>query len=111
MTTFVTVPLTLNYLGDERYGMWMTMSSLVAMLGFADLGVGNGLVNAVSRAFGRNDRREAAECVSSAFFGLAAIASLGLLVFVLVCPVVPWNSVPDVDSEVAAPKLGPQWLS
>ena len=42
LTTLVTVPLTLHYLGAERYGMWMTISSIVAMMGLADLGMGLG---------------------------------------------------------------------
>jgi len=37
----------------------MTMSSLVAMLGFADLGIGNGLLNAVSDALGKDNRADA----------------------------------------------------
>src|SRR5512133_170880 len=45
VTLLVSVPLTLTYLGAERYGMWMTISSLVAVLNFADLGMGNGLMN------------------------------------------------------------------
>ena len=44
-TALITVPLTLHYLGTERYGMWMTMSSLVVLLSFADLGIGTGILN------------------------------------------------------------------
>src|SRR5262245_40438270 len=29
---FVSVPLTVNFLGVERYGVWLTMNSLVAWL-------------------------------------------------------------------------------
>src|SRR2546423_1279703 len=39
-TTLITVPLTLRYLGPERYGVWMTMSSVMMMMVFADLGLG-----------------------------------------------------------------------
>jgi len=53
----VTVPLTLNYLGSEHYGLWMTISSVSVMLGFADLGIGNGVLNAVADAYGRDDYR------------------------------------------------------
>src|ERR1035441_8948081 len=45
VTQLVTVPMTLNYLGAERFGLWMAISSVVSMLAFADLGVGNGLLN------------------------------------------------------------------
>ena len=36
VTMLISVPLTLSYLGVERYGMWMTISSFVLLLGFAD---------------------------------------------------------------------------
>jgi hypothetical protein len=41
VTTAVSVPLTLGYLGSELFGMWMTLSALIAMLSFTDLGIGN----------------------------------------------------------------------
>ena len=34
-TVVITIPLTLSYLGAERYGMWMTISSLIAKIGRA----------------------------------------------------------------------------
>lgn len=46
----ITVPLTLSYLGEERFGVWMTIGSLAALLSFLDLGIGNGLVNRVAHA-------------------------------------------------------------
>lgn len=70
VTMLVTVPLTLHYLGSERYGMWMTISSIIGMMGFADLGMGLGLMNAVSEAHGQEDRLAAERYVSSGFFML-----------------------------------------
>ncbi len=67
---FVSVPLTLSYLGPERYGLWMTIGSVVTLLSFSDFGIGNGLVNAISEAHGKQDRELAREYVSSAFFML-----------------------------------------
>lgn len=54
--SFIAVPLVLGYLGDERYGMWLTISSLIAVLGPLDLGIGYGLMQTVSEASGRDDR-------------------------------------------------------
>lgn len=65
---FISVPLTLRYLGTERYGLWMTISSVIAVLGFSDLGLNNGLLNGISQANGTNDRELARRYVSSAFF-------------------------------------------
>src|SRR5437762_4195538 len=64
----VTVPLAVGYLGAERYGMWMTMSAVIAMLAFSDLGMGLGLMNVLSQAHGKNDLTTARQAVSSAFF-------------------------------------------
>src|SRR3954471_19453958 len=36
VSMLITVPLTIKYLGTERYGLWMTISSVIAMLGCAD---------------------------------------------------------------------------
>src|SRR5262245_9435461 len=69
-------PLCLHHLGAERCGIWMTITSLLAASGFADLGIGSGLTNAVSEAHGRNDRRLACQAVSTATFLLAALAAL-----------------------------------
>jgi hypothetical protein len=55
-TSLITVPLTLKYLGNERFGLWMAISSVLAMAAFADFGVGNGVLNTVSKAFGRRYR-------------------------------------------------------
>src|ERR1035437_10537375 len=52
-TSFISVPLVVGYLGSERSGMWVTMSSLVATLGPRDLRIGLGLLTVVSDAYGR----------------------------------------------------------
>ena len=62
-TSFISVPLVIGYLGSERYGMWITMSSLVAALGPLDLGIGLGLLTVVSDAHGRDDRAAARRAI------------------------------------------------
>src|SRR5439155_14854316 len=84
----VSVPLTVHYLGPERYGLWMTISSFIALMSFADLGLGNGLVNAISQADGAGDRQLARRSVSAGFFLLLGV-SVGLgVVFAVIYPFV-----------------------
>jgi len=45
---FVSVPLTIGYLGQERYGAWIAIGAILAWVGLADLGLANGLTNAVT---------------------------------------------------------------
>ena len=106
LTMLVSVPLTLNYLGPERYGMWMTMSSVILMLGFADLGLGLGLMNSVSAAHGRDDRQAAVNFVSSGFFMLSAVAVLILVAFTIAYHFIPWPKVFNVESQIASREAG-----
>jgi O-antigen/teichoic acid export membrane protein len=89
----VTVPLVLQHLGKERFGLWGTITAVVAWVSLSDFGVANGLVNVLSRAHGKDARDEAAQAVSTALAALSIIAIvLGLLVAVGAI-VVPWSSV------------------
>jgi len=73
-TGVLMVPLALSYLGSERYGLWITLSAVVSMFGFADLGLGNGLLNAVAEADGKDDTELARSYISTAFFMVLALA-------------------------------------
>ena len=103
----ITTPITITHLGPERYGMWMTIASVAAILGFTDLGIGNGLLTAIAEASGSNDRKAAREYVSSAFVMLLTLATLVGLFFALIYPSIPWHRLFNVATPVAASEAGP----
>lgn len=75
----------MNYLGAEQFGVWATLVSIVGLLAFADLGIGNSVLNMVATASANEDRQRIRVVVATALFTLAAIAALlGLLLSVLV---------------------------
>jgi O-antigen/teichoic acid export membrane protein len=106
-TIFVSVPLTLNYLGTERYGMWMTISSLIAVLSFADLGMGNGLLNSVAYAHGKDDVVAIRRFVSSAVLVLSLVALCFFMAFALGYHWLSWPALFNVRSELARSEAGP----
>lgn len=106
----LTVRLTFRYLGAERYGMWVTITSFVMMLGFADFGMGNGLVNLVADASGREDRHTAKEAVASAFWMLSGVGLMLALIAIFLAPRVNLVWLFNVHSEVAAREAGPALL-
>jgi O-antigen/teichoic acid export membrane protein len=107
VTLLVSVPLTVRYLGSERYGMWTTIGSLIAILSFADLGIGNGLLNAIAESHGRDDRDAARRYVSSAFFMLAGLALLLGSLFALIYRQVSWRTIFNVSTSEAIAEAGP----
>ena len=95
-TLLIVIPIALGYLGPERYGVVATITALTSMLVFADFGLGNGLMNLVSSALGRDDHDAARRSISSAFFMLGGIALLLAVPFFLLYRFVPWAEVMGV---------------
>jgi O-antigen/teichoic acid export membrane protein len=106
-TWFISVPLVIGYLGSERYGMWLTMSSLAGALGPLDLGIGLGLLMAVSDSNGRDERAAARRAVSTAAAMLLVVAAVSAVVFAFFYPVIPWSRVFNVVSPAAVSEAGP----
>lgn len=73
IVSFVSVPLTLGYLEKERYGLWLTINSLIAYLNVSDLGLGLGLANRVAEARGRNELGVTGRLLGTAVFFLAGV--------------------------------------
>ncbi len=53
------VPLALALLGNEAFGLWITLNSIGYMLTFADFGIGLGAQNQIAEATGRGDTAQA----------------------------------------------------
>lgn len=99
VVTFLLVPLTLGYLGARDYGIWLTMSSVIAWFGFFDIGLGNGLRNRFAEAVARNDKELARTYVSTTYFGLTAIFGGLWLIFIPVSFFIDWNVVFNIPLE------------
>jgi len=110
LTVLISVPMMANYLGSERYGLWAAVGSLLALFSFADLGIGSGLVNAITECHGRDDVDAARQYIASAFAMLTGVAILLGLAFVLVYPWISWKSVFNVSDQLPLRKRGRQPL-
>jgi O-antigen/teichoic acid export membrane protein len=80
LTGIITIPLTVRYLGAERYGAWMTISSALLLLNFSDFGLASSLTNALSKAFGEGNRDGARRYVSTTLIVLCLVATLLVII-------------------------------
>jgi O-antigen/teichoic acid export membrane protein len=92
------VPLTLSYLGPERYGIWMTLLSIVGIFGLANLGLGNALITLIARTDAGDDPDEASHLVSTAVIMLTLVALLAAVCTVFIYGRVPWQAVYNLSS-------------
>lgn len=88
-----TVPITVRYLGPESYGLWITISSTIAMFYVLDIGISSTLTNLISEAYAADDKNRAAAYFATAFWITIGIA--GILTFVgwLLWPFIHWASI------------------
>jgi O-antigen/teichoic acid export membrane protein len=87
------IPLSLHILGQEQYGLWLVVGSLVAWGGIADLGFSPGLINVVASAQGRGDRDGMGRAVSTAFvvYGVLAVVLAALTALLS-----QWEGLPSI---------------
>jgi O-antigen/teichoic acid export membrane protein len=107
----ISIPLTARYLGIERFGVWLILSTFLAWGSVADLGLANSLTNALATADGQQDREQAKEAVSSAFYLMLGVAGVVMVLLILVAyPLVSWERVFNVSSLQAKAEVGPAIL-
>jgi O-antigen/teichoic acid export membrane protein len=99
----VTIPATMGYLGDTRFGLWMAITSLLAMMVFADLGVGNGVLTEISKLKGCDDREGMQKVISTAYFVLGCSSLFALIAFFSMSTYIPWGKLINAkDAAIAA---------
>ncbi len=103
---FFLVPMTLHYLNPTKYGIWLTLSSMVAWVSFMDVGLGNGMRNKFAEAIAKNDRDLARSYVSTTYAVISIIMIGVVILFLAVNPFLHWsgilNTSPEMESELSS---------
>lgn len=94
------VPLTIDYLNPIKYGIWITLSSIVGWFGFFDIGLGNGLRNKFGEAIANNDHELAKTYVSTTYATVVLIVLLILSLFFFVNTFIPWATLLNAPIEM-----------
>ena len=87
------VPLLLDYLTQEKYGIWLTLTSILGWFSFFDIGLGNGLRNKLTEALAKDNLSLGKKYVSTTYAILICIFSVVLIVFHLSNFFLNWNSI------------------
>ncbi len=90
---FVFVPLLLHYLGAAEYGIWLTLSSIIAWVSYFDIGLGNGLRNRFAESLAKGEHQMARIYVSTTYAGLSLIFGAFFLIFLAINPFLNWYEI------------------
>ena len=76
---YTSIPLLLNYLEKEQYGLWVTIFSIINIVFFVDIGIGNGLKTKLTEAISLKNYDLAKKYISTAYVLIFVIAFLLLI--------------------------------
>lgn len=80
---YLSVPILLNFLGSESYGVWVTIFTLLNSAYFMDFGISLGLKNKLTEALAFNNINESRTIISTAY-----ICTFFIVIFLLIFSVI-----------------------
>lgn len=98
LTGLLIIPLTIDYLNPSKYGIWLTISSIVLWLSYFDMGLIHGFRNKYAIALAKNDKRLAQEYLSTTYAVLTIIFGLLFLIILLLCQFINWGQLLNIES-------------
>ncbi|WP_114751711.1 oligosaccharide flippase family protein [Pleomorphovibrio marinus] len=101
LISLMLVPMTINYVDSTRYGIWITLSSLIAWFSFFDIGFGHGLRNKLAESIAKNQFALAKKYVSTTYAILSAIIGIVLILFFLINPFLEWSTLLNTPPELS----------
>lgn len=78
LAVLITLPMARQSLHPELFGVWMMLSALLGFMAFADLGIGNGVLNNVTQARANDDTKLLHRTLLT---GYGVTGAVGLLMF------------------------------
>lgn len=90
---FLFIPVVIGLIEPVRYGIWLTINSVLNWFKLMDLGLGGGLRTRLAQALARDDDKLARQYVSTAYAFLGLIVGIAILVFFLLHQHIDWVRV------------------
>lgn len=90
---FLLVPITINYLNSDEYGIWITLLSILSWMSFADIGLGNGLRNKLTESLSNKKFKDAKEYIATTYASLAVIVLALYIIMLIIIPHLNWQSI------------------
>ena len=97
---FLYFPLSLDYLGAVKFGIFLTLLSIVDWFLNFDIGIGLGLRNKFGESVALGDDKKAVLYVSSAYFALGAIVFVVTVLLIALNFILPWPNWLNIGSEL-----------
>ena len=99
LISFLVVPLTIDFVNPTRYGIWLTLSSLMAWFNFFDVGLTLGFRNRFAEAKAKGEYDLARIYVSTTYASLLVMFGTMLLIVLPINNIVDWSSILNIAQD------------
>ena len=100
--SFLYIPLLINILDTDLYGVWITLTSIIAWINLFDIGLGNGLRNRLSESLAREDKLSSRIYISTAYFAIGIFCVFLASIFLLTNQILEWSIILNAPPELNA---------
>ncbi len=93
------VPLTIDFVSAEQYGIWLTISSIVSWMSYFDVGFANGFRNKYAESKAQGDMVLARKYLSTTYIALIIIFTLVAILALIANRYINWNAIFNLQNE------------
>jgi O-antigen/teichoic acid export membrane protein len=97
---FLLIRLTIHYIDTSQYGIWLTISSLVAWMNTFDIGLSNGLRNEIAHSLALDEKENIVKYISTTYAILFLIALITFCVFLITGSFFDWNRLLNIQHTI-----------
>lgn len=91
------VPITIHYVNPTRYGVWLTLSSLVSWFSFFDIGLTHGFRNRFAESKALGDVEGAKIYVSTTYVALFIVFVIFISLILILNTFLNWSDLLNID--------------
>ena len=99
---FLIVRVTLDYLNQSTYGVWLTISSFLVWFNFFEIGLGNGLKNKLAEALAIKDYKLGRIYISTTYAILTGVIIFVAIIFFIANNYIDWTVVLNSDKNLSS---------
>ena len=97
---FLIIPITINYVKPEVYGVWLVLLSIISWFSIFDIGLGNGLRNNLTISVSNNDYVTGRKYISTTYLLLVRISVALFIILSIISYFLDWNTILKINSSV-----------
>jgi O-antigen/teichoic acid export membrane protein len=95
------IPISIKYVSPASFGLWLTVSSMIAWLNIMDIGLSAGLRNKLTEAITRKNLVLAKAYVSTTYALLLLLAIVGFLICLILVFLLGWKTILSIPSDLS----------